>query len=71
MQHLNWLVEKIININGDPRIEHAEVDQSTKTPNMLQANIKIEQEVAAAYDHAVKETADPDLKKLLYALKRP
>ena len=36
---------------------------------MLRANIKIEQEVAAAYDRAAKETEDPDLKKLLLRIR--
>ncbi len=65
MQHLGWLAEKIVAISGNPRIEHTEVDQSTKTADMLQADIKIEQEVAAAYDRAAKETKDPGLKELL------
>ncbi len=65
MQHLGWLAEKIVAISGNPRIEHTEVDQSTKTADMLRADIKIEQEVAAAYDRAAKETKDPGLKELL------
>ena len=69
MQHLGWLAEKIIDISGNPRIEHTEVDQSTRTPDMLRADIKIEREVAAAYDRAAEETADPDLKKLLLRLR--
>ena len=69
MQHLGWLAEKIVDISGNPRIEHTEVDQSTKTADMLQADIKIEQEVAAAYDRAAKETEDPDLKKLLLRIR--
>jgi len=69
MQHLGWLAEKIIDISGNPRIEHTEVDRSTRTADMLRADIKIEQEVAAAYDRAAKETAAPDLKKLLLRLR--
>ena len=69
MQHLGWLAEKIVDISGNPRIEHIEVDQSTKTADMLQADIKIEQEVAAAYDRAAKETEDPGLKKLLLRIR--
>ncbi len=69
MQHLGWLAEKIVDISGNPRIEHTEVDRSTKTADMLRADIKIEQEVAAAYDRAAKETAAPDLKKLLLRLR--
>jgi len=69
MQHLGWLAEKIVDISGNPRIEHTEVDQSTKTADMLQADIKVEQEVAAAYDRAAKETDDPDLKELLLRIR--
>jgi bacterioferritin len=69
MQHLGWLAEKIVDISGNPRIEHTEVDRSTKTTDMLRADIKIEQEVAAAYDRAAKQTEDPDLKELLLRLR--
>jgi len=69
MQHLGWLAEKIVDISGNPRIEHIEVDQSTKTADMLQADIKIEQEVAAAYDRAAKETEDPGLRELLLRIR--
>jgi len=69
MQHLGWLAERIVDISGNPRIEHTEVDQSTKTADMLRADIKIEQEVAAAYDRAAKEVEDPDLKKLLLRIR--
>jgi len=65
MQHLGWLAEKMVDISGNPRIEHTQVDQSTKTSDMLRADIKIEREVAAAYDRAAKETEDTDLKELL------
>ena len=69
MQHLGWLAEKIVDISGNPRIEHTAVDQSTKTANMLRADIKIEREVAAEYDRAAEETDDLSLKKLLYRLR--
>ncbi len=69
MQHLGWLAEKMVDGGGSPRIEHTEVDGSTKTADMLRADIKIELEVAAEYDHAAKETEDPDLKKLLLRIR--
>ena len=69
MQHLGWLAEKIIDISGNPRIEHTEVDRSTKTADMLRADIKIEQEVAAAYDRAATESEDPSIKELLLRLR--
>jgi len=65
MQHLGWLAEELVGGGGNPRIEHIEVDKSTKTADMLRADIKIEQEVAAAYDRAVNEVEDADLKVLL------
>ncbi len=69
MQHLGWLAEKLIDISGSPRIEHARVDQSTRTADMLRADIKIEQEVADAYDRAARETDDPKLKELFLRLR--
>jgi len=69
MQHLGWLAEKIIDISGNPRIEHTEVDQSTKTADMLRADIKIEKEVADAYDRAARETDNPKLKELFLRLR--
>ncbi len=69
MQHLGWLAEEMVDGGGNPRIEHTEVDQSTKAADMLQADIKIEQVVAAEYDRAAKETDDPDLKELLLRIR--
>ena len=69
MQHLGWLAEEMVDGGANPRIEHTEVDQSTKTAHLLRADIKIEQEVAAAYDRAAKEIEDPDLKKLLLRIR--
>ncbi len=69
MQHLGWLAEEVVDGGGNPRIEHAEVDQSLKTADMLRADIKIEREVAAEYDRAAKEVEDPDLKKLLLRIR--
>jgi len=65
MQHLGWLSEEMVDKKGSPRIEHIEVDQSTKTADMLRADIKIEKKVAAEYDRAAKEIEEPDLKELL------
>jgi len=69
MQHLGWLAEKIVDINGNPVIEHTEVDKSTKTTDMLRADIDIEKKVAAEYDRAAKEVEDPKLKELLLRLR--
>ncbi|MFC2051636.1 ferritin-like domain-containing protein [Chloroflexota bacterium] len=69
MQHMGWLAEKIVDIGSKPRIEHTEVDRSTKTSDMLRGDIKIEQEVAAEYDRVAKEVKDPGLKKLLLRLR--
>jgi bacterioferritin len=65
MQHLGWLAEEMAGGGGNPRIEHTEPDQSTRTADMLKADIKIEKEVAAAYDKAAKEVDDAGLKALL------
>ncbi len=69
MQHLGWLAEEMVGGGGSPKIEHIEVDQSTKPADMLRADIKIEREVAEAYDKAAKETEDPDLKKLFLRIR--
>ena len=69
MQHLGWLAEKMIDISGSPRIEHIDVDRSTRTADMLRADIKIEQEVAAEYDRAAKEAEDPGLRELLIRIR--
>jgi bacterioferritin len=65
MQHMGWLAEKMVSGKGNPRLEHAQLNKSTGMTDMLKADIKIEKEVAAEYDRAAKEVADPGLKKLL------
>jgi len=69
MQHLGWLAEAMVDGGGSPKIEHIEVDQSTRTADMLRVDIKIEEEVAAVYDKGNKEVEDPDLKKLLLRMR--
>ena len=69
MQHLGWLAEEMVGGGGNPRIEHTEVDRSTKTADMLRADIQIEQKVAAEYDRAAKEIEAPDLKQLLLRIR--
>jgi bacterioferritin len=65
MQHLGWLSEKMVDKKGSPSIEHIEVDKSTRTADMLRVDIEIEKKVAAEYNRAAKEIAEPDLKELL------
>jgi len=65
MQHLGWLSEKIVSRGGSPKIEHSEIDRSTKPLGMLRADIAVEKQVASQYDRAAKEISDPGLKKLL------
>jgi bacterioferritin len=69
MQHLGWLAEELVDGGGNPIIEHTEADQSTKTADMLRADIKIEKEVAAAYDRAAGEVDDAGLKELLLRIR--
>lgn len=69
MQHLGWLAEEIVDGGGTPRIEHTEVDRSRRMADMLRSDIKIEKEVAEAYDKASKKVKDPDLKKLLIRIR--
>ena len=65
MQHLGWLAEKLVGLSGSPRIEHTQVDQSAKEADMIQADIRIEREVAAEYSRASKEITEADVKSLL------
>ncbi|HEY4712571.1 MAG TPA: ferritin-like domain-containing protein [Dehalococcoidia bacterium] len=65
MQHLGWLSEKMVGRKGSPRIEHTDVDKSTKTADMLRADIVIEKKVAAEYGRAAKKIEDSALKELL------
>jgi len=69
MQHLGWLSEEMVDKKGSPKVEHTKVDKSTKTADMLRADIKIEKKVAAEYDRAAKEIAEPDLKELLVRIR--
>jgi bacterioferritin len=69
MQHLGWLAEEIVDGGSSPRIEHSKVYQSSSVKDMLNADIKIEREVASTYDKAAKEVEDPGLKKLLYRIR--
>ena len=65
MQHMGWLSEKMVSGKGNPRLEHTRLDTSSKMGDMLRADIKIEEEVAAEYDRAAGEVTSPDLQKLL------
>ena len=69
MQHLGWLSEEMVSGGGTPVIEHTTVNRSKKTSAMLQADINIEQEVAATYGRAAGEVKDPGLKRLLARLR--
>jgi bacterioferritin len=69
MQHLGWLAEEMVDGGGSPRIEHAKVDRSKKTADMLKSDIKIEKEVAETYDRAAKKIKDLGLKKLLIRIR--
>jgi bacterioferritin len=65
MQHMGWLAEEMVGSKSTPKMEHTDIDKSTRMGDMLRADIKIEKEVAAEYDKAAKETKDAKLKKLL------
>jgi bacterioferritin len=69
MQHLGWLAEELVGKKGTPKIEHKKVDKSTKTADMLRADIAIEKKVATEYDRAAKEIKEPDLKELLIRIR--
>lgn len=65
MQHLGWLAEKMVSRGGHPHIEHSKIVRPKTPAKMLEADIKIEKQVAAQYDKAAREIDDRKLKKLL------
>ncbi len=69
MQHLGWLAEELVGGGGNPKIDHTKPDQSTRTVDMLKADIEIEKEVAAAYDKYAREVDDAGLKELLLRIR--
>lgn len=69
MQHLGWLAEELVGKKGTPKVEHTKVDKSTRTADMLRADIKVEKKVAAEYDRAAKEIKETDLKELLIRIR--
>ncbi len=69
MQHLGWLAEKLIDIGSSPRVEHTSVDQSREMVQMLDADIRIEKQVAKRYDEATRELDDPRVVKLLVRIR--
>jgi len=69
MQHLGWLAEELVGKKGTPKVEHKKVDRSTKTADMLRADIAIEKKVAAEYDRAAKEIKEANLKELLIRIR--
>jgi bacterioferritin len=72
MQHMGWLAEKLIDAKSGPVLEHAAVEATGKSvplADMLKADIKIEDYVAARYEKGAKETAEPKVKRLLERLR--
>ncbi len=69
MQHLGWLSEEMVSGGGTPTIEHTSPDESTKTSDMLKADIKIEKEVAEKYDKAAENMSDAGIKELLLRIR--
>lgn len=69
MQHLGWLAEELVGIQGTPMIEHTKVNQSTRRSAMLKADISIENKVAAEYDELAKQMDDPGLRNLLIRIR--
>jgi bacterioferritin len=69
MQHMGWLSEEMVSGGGNPTIEFTEPDRSTKTADMLKANIKVEKETVKQYDQAAKKINDVALKELLLRIR--
>lgn len=69
MQHIGWLAEEMVSGGGSPRIEHGKVFHVPRFEENLEADIRIEREVADMYDKAAQKMKDPDLKKLLIRIR--
>jgi len=72
MQHMGWLAEKLIDAESSPVLEHQDLvaaGKATPLADMLKADIKIEDYVAARYEAAAKETKEPKVKRLLQRLR--
>ncbi|MEE8582650.1 MAG: ferritin-like domain-containing protein [Dehalococcoidales bacterium] len=69
MQHLGWLAEKIVGRKGSPVMKHKEVDTSTDLVHGLKADVKIERQVAEAYEKYAAAADDPGVKRLLLRLR--
>jgi len=57
------------NVGAEGKEKHVPVIEISKGKGEGKADIKIEQEVAAAYDRAATETEDPGLKALLLRIR--
>jgi bacterioferritin len=69
MQRLGWLSEKLAEWRSTPRIGHIAIDKSRKTADMLRADIRIEQEVAAEYGRLTRRTEESEPKGLLLRIR--
>ena len=69
MQHLGWLAEELVDGGGTPRLEHSSPDQSADMVKALNADIRIEKEVADTYDRAAMETDDAGLRELFQRIR--
>lgn len=65
MQHLGWLSEEMEGIGGTPEIEHTGLELPDDPEEMLEADIKVERMVTAAYSRQIPEIEDPGLKDLV------
>ncbi len=69
MQHLGWLAEEVAGRGVLPHVEHATLDLSKDTADMLRADIAVEQAVAMDYGRQADEVDDEGVKKLLLRLR--
>jgi bacterioferritin len=69
MQHLGWLSEEMVSGGGTPNLEYNEPDMSTKTTDMLKADIMVEKETVLKYDEAAKKINVTGIKELLLRIR--
>ncbi|NIT03897.1 ferritin [Candidatus Saccharibacteria bacterium] len=66
MRHAEWLGELIVELGGEPQIEHATLDfGGRRTQDMLSRDVELEQEAIDQYQEHIDAIGDRKIKKLL------
>ena len=70
MRHMEWLSEWVVDLGGTPTVEHVELKFPKETPaEMMQRDVKLEEQAIADYQKHIEMVEDPKLKRLLGKIK--